>query len=120
VAVHRGAGRRRLVPFHRRDLDVEGGERHGIAAEAAAKVRHMLHAGFREALRMPGRHAKPGGLLQARLGENHLPGKLAEFGLGLGPQPRLCQDGGDEFGGVAGLPERGVESERVVLLVGAQ
>ena len=100
--------------------DVQRGERHGVGAEAAAKIRHVLHAGFREALRVPGRHGEPGGLLQARLGEDHLPGELAELGLGLGPQPRLGEHGGDELGGVAGLPEGGVEAERLVLPVRAQ
>ena len=118
--VHRGAGRRRLVAFHRRDLDVQRGERHGIPAEAAAKIRHVLHPGFCEALRVPGRHGEPGGLLQARLGEDHLPGELAKLGLGFGPQPRLGEGGGNEFGGVAGLPEGGVEPERLVLPVGAK
>ena len=118
--VHRGAGGRGLVHFHRRDRDVQRGERHGIGAEAAAEVRHVADAGLREALRVPGRHGEPGGLLQARLGEDHLPGELAELGLGLGPQPRLGEDGGDQFGGVAGLPEGRIEPERLVLPVGAQ
>ena len=76
--------------------------------------------GLREALRVPGRHGEPGGLLQAGLGEDHLPGELAELGLGLGPQPGLGEHGRDQFGGVAGLAQGRVEAEGLVLAVRAQ
>ena len=80
----------------------------------------MADSGLREPLRVPGRHREPGGLLQAGLGEDHLPGELAEFRLGLGPQPGLGEHRRDQFGGVAGLAQRRGEAEGLVLAVRAQ
>ncbi len=57
------------------------------------------------------------GDVHGRLGKQHLVCKLAKLGLGLGPQARLCQDGGYQLGGVAGLAQRGVERHGVGLTV---
>ena len=65
----------------------------------------MGDPGLGEPFGVPGCDVQPCGLLQACLGEQHLPGELAELGLGPGAQPGLRQDRGHQFGGVAGLAE---------------
>lgn len=82
-----GAGGRGLVDLHGGHGDVQRRQGHGIRAEAAAKIGDVADAGLGKALRVPRRHVEPGGLFQAGLGEEHLPGELAELGLGPGPEP---------------------------------
>ncbi|MCY1238333.1 hypothetical protein D9M72_510650 [compost metagenome] len=118
--VHGGAGSGGLIHFHGGNPDVHGGQGHRIGTQPAAEIGHMLDPGGREPFCVPGGDVEAGCLLQPGGREDHLPGEFAEFGLGLGPQPGLGEDGGHQCGGVAGLPERLVEPERVVLPVGPQ
>ncbi|MDI2021895.1 hypothetical protein PJL18_02424 [Paenarthrobacter nicotinovorans] len=46
----------------------------------------MGDAGLGKTFGVAGGDVQPGCLLQARLGEQHLPGELTELGLGAGPQ----------------------------------
>ena len=79
------------------------------AAEPAAEVGHVADAGLREPFGVPGGNVEPGGLFQPGLREEHAPGEFAELGFGLGAEPGLGEDRGDQGGGVAGLAERVIE-----------
>ena len=115
-----GAGGGGLVDLDSRHRNVEGCQRHGIRAEAAAEIGHVADSCLGEALGVPGRDGESRGLFKARLGEQHLPGELAELALCFGAQPGLRQYCGHEFGGVPRLAEAGVEREGLVLPVRSQ
>ena len=82
-----GDGRGHLVGVHPRHGQVQRGHGHGIAADSAAEVCDPVQGCAREAPGVQRRDPKPGGLLEAGLGEEHAPGELAELRHCPGPQP---------------------------------
>jgi len=96
-----GDGGRRLIGVHRGDLEPEGRETQGVAADAAPEIRDAAATCVAEPAGMAGGHAQARGLLETRRGEEHPGGERPELHCGARTESRLADDGGDEVGPVA-------------------
>ena len=102
-----GDRRRHLVGVDRLNPDAESGEPEGVAADSAAEVGDRSDPGVAQSPGVPRGDRQTGRLLEARAGEQHPLGEVAELRACLHAQPRLADDRRDELGGVARLAQPG-------------
>ena len=94
--VERRDGRRQLVALDRDHPEVEGRERHRVAADSAAEVGDDVDTDLGETSGVQGGDPQPRRLLESRRGEQHPLGEVAELGPGARAQPCLLEHRRDE------------------------
>ena len=94
-----------LVALDGSHPEFEGGNREGVAADAATEVRDTVDSRRPESPGVDGRHGQSCRLFQASRGEQHPVGERPELGLRPPAQFRLVEHSRDQSGRVPGRPQ---------------